>query len=624
MQRSNDKPRKLELLAPAKDCEIAREAIIHGADAVYIGADAFGARAAATNSTADIARLVDFAHAYNARIYVTLNTLIYDSELAKAERLIRDIYRAGADALIVQDMSVLRMDIPPIALHASTQCDTRTPAKARFLEDCGFSQIVLARELSFGEIKQISQATTVPLEAFVHGALCVSYSGDCQASLLSTGRSANRGECAQMCRLNYRLTDSEGNPLAADAHYLSLRDMNRLDRLGDLADAGVSSFKIEGRLKDSAYVRNVVAAYSLALDKLIAASDGAYVRASSGEVSLSLQPDVERSFNRRFTNYFLDGRPTNGQKMSSLDSPKWIGNKVATVIRANGNRIEVNAIEKLSNGDGLGYFGADGKFKGFRLNRVEGRTIHTLSPLGIAPGTVLYRNRDKRLDDQMTSPTAERRIRLDAMLRRVDSRRVALQLTDENGLRAEATAEIDFQRARTPQSDNRRRTLAKLGDTIFKLRKFDDLTGDMDFIAASQLADLRRSAVALLIDTRKAAYSFDYRRPEQSDIEPFKAEALDYHDNVANRLSEEFFRSHGIAVAQRALEASNPRQDKDFRVMKTRYCLRRELGACLRSPSARKLPTPLFLHSADITFRLDFDCSNCEMHVIRPASQAKH
>ena len=447
MQRSNDKPRKLKLLAPAKDCEIAREAIIHGADAVYIGADAFGARASATNSTADIARLVDFAHAYNARIYVTLNTLIYDSELAKAERLIRDIYRAGADALIVQDMSVLRMDIPPIALHASTQCDTRTPAKARFLEDCGFSQIVLARELSFGEIKQISQATTVPLEAFVHGALCVSYSGDCQASLLSTGRSANRGECAQMCRLNYRLTDSEGNPLAADAHYLSLRDMNRLDRLGDLADAGVSSFKIEGRLKDSAYVRNVVAAYSLALDKLIAASDGAYVRASSGEVSLSLQPDVERSFNRRFTNYFLDGRPANGQKMSSLDSPKWIGNKVATVIRANGNRIEVNAIEKLSNGDGLGYFGADGKFKGFRLNRVEGRTIHTLSPLGIAPGTVLYRNRDKRLDDRMTSPTAERRIRLDAMLRRVDSRRVALQLTDENGLRAEATAEIDFQHA---------------------------------------------------------------------------------------------------------------------------------------------------------------------------------
>lgn len=624
MQRSNDKQRKLELLAPAKDCEIAREAIIHGADAVYIGADAFGARASATNSTADIARLVDFAHDYNARIYVTLNTLIYDSELAQAERLIRDIYRAGADALIVQDMSVLRMDIPPIALHASTQCDTRTPAKARFLEDCGFSQIVLARELSFGEIKQISQATTVPLEAFVHGALCVSYSGDCQASLLSTGRSANRGECAQMCRLNYRLTDSEGNPLAADAHYLSLRDMNRLDRLGDLADAGVSSFKIEGRLKDSAYVRNVVAAYSLALDKLIAASDGAYVRASSGEVSLSLQPDVERSFNRRFTNYFLDGRPANGQKMSSLDSPKWIGNKVATVIRANGNRIEVNAIEKLSNGDGLGYFGADGKFKGFRLNRVEGRTIHTLSPLGIAPGTVLYRNRDKRLDDRMTSPTAERRIRLDAMLRRVDSRRVALQLTDENGLRAEATAEIDFQRARTQQSDNRRRTLAKLGDTIFKLRNFDDLTGDMDFIAASQLADLRRSAVALLIDTRKAAYSFDYRRPEQSDIEPFKAEALDYHDNVANRLSEEFFRSHGIAVAQRALEASNPRQDKDFRVMKTRYCLRRELGACLRSPSARKLPTPLFLHSADITFRLDFDCSNCEMHVIRPASQAKH
>ena len=379
------KSRTLELLAPARDAIIGKEAVIHGADAMYIGADAFGARAAARNSVADIASLVDFAHSFDSRVYVTLNTLIYDDELREAEKLIRQLYIIGVDALIVQDLSVLRMDIPPIALHASTQCDTRTPAKARFLQDCGFSQIVLARELSLTEIKAIAEAVTVPIEAFVHGALCVSYSGDCQASLFSTGRSANRGECAQMCRLPYSLTDSDGRKLAPDGHYLSLRDMNRLDRLADLADAGVSSFKIEGRLKESDYVRNTVAAYYRTLDKVVDSSEGRYKRLAAGSVKYNFEPDVTRSFNRRFTHYFLDGRPAKNVSMASIDSPKWIGHKIGKVKALKGRAIVVESEEPLCNGDGHGYFGSDGRYSGFRVNRVDGSLIYPASDVKVSP-----------------------------------------------------------------------------------------------------------------------------------------------------------------------------------------------------------------------------------------------
>ena len=624
MPHNSQPPRKLELLAPARDAAIGIEAVTHGADAVYIGADAFGARAAARNSVSDIASLVDFAHRFDSRVYVTLNTLIYDNELREAEALIRKLYSVGVDALIVQDLSVLRMDIPPIALHASTQCDTRTPAKARFLEDCGFSQIVLARELSLQQIREIAAAVTIPLEAFVHGALCVSYSGDCQASLFTTGRSANRGECAQMCRLPYSLTDALGRKVAPDGHYLSLRDLNRLDRLADLADAGVSSFKIEGRLKESGYVRNTVAAYSLALDDVVVASDGSYQRLSAGKVSLKFEPDVSRSFNRRFTSYFLDGRPSGAEvSMASIDSPKWIGRKIGSVKAVKGRAIVVKTTESLSNGDGLGFFDASGRYNGFRVNRVDGNTIFPVSEVCVRPGDILYRNRDKKRDDMMASTTAVRTIDITAPLRRVDDRHIALALSDSQGRSAECIAESETDSSRTPQLQARERVITKTGDTIYRIASLTDSIPDSCFVPASVLADLRRKAISALDDVKRSTYNFEYRRQEKTEIRSFRNDSLDSHDNVANSLARQFYIDHGIEVGESAAEVEMPDRNKDQRVMKTRYCLRRELGACIRTPQRDRLPSPLFLRAIGVDYRLDFDCKECSMSVILPAKQPK-
>lgn len=609
----------LELLAPARDCNIARQAILHGADAVYIGSEAFGARAAAVNQVSDIADLVEFAHDFNAKVYVTLNTLIYDDELRHAEQLIRNLYRVGVDALIVQDLGILRMDIPPIALHASTQCDTRTPEKAIFLQNCGFSQIVLARELSLSQIREITSVVTVPVEVFVHGALCVSYSGDCQASLFATGRSANRGECAQMCRLSYSLTDEFGRRIAPDAHFLSLRDMNRLDRIADLADAGVSSFKIEGRLKEVDYVRNTVAAYSTAINRLVLSSDGRYERSSSGETTYSFKPDVERTFNRRFSSYFLDGRPSDSEKMASLESPKWIGTAIGHVVSSKGRTIKVSTKVQLNNGDGLGYFSKDGKYTGFRANKVEGNVINLTAELSIPSGTVLYRNRDKKRDDEMSTETACRKIPVNAVLRRIDGSHVALSFEDDRRVRAEVIVEAREQEARTPQLDTRARLVGRLGDTIYSLTSFDDTLPDNTFLSASVLSNLRRAVVDSLSLARKATYRYDYRRPEADIITPYRPDPLDRHDNVANKLAQSFFASHDIAVSQRAAEVDLPDDSSDRRVMTTRYCLRRELGACLRTNNGGNLPRNLYLRAPGVDYRLDFDCRNCLMKVVLPA-----
>lgn len=609
-------PRTIELLAPARNCEIARQAIIHGADAVYIGADAFGARAAATNSVGEIGDLCGFAHRFNARVYVTLNTIIYDDELEQAKNLVWQLYRAGVDALIVQDMALLKMDLPPIALHASTQCDTRSADKARFLNDCGFSQIVLARELSLNEISQICSTVDVPVEVFVHGALCVSYSGDCQASFLATGRSANRGECAQICRLPYRLTDSEGNVFGREAHYLSLRDMNRLNRLADLADAGVSSFKIEGRLKDIDYVKTTVAAYSRALDHLVASSGGRYRRLSSGRVDYKIDPDLTTVFNRGYTSYFLDGKPST---MASLRTPKWAGVEVASVVSADGKSIKVNAKFEIHNGDGLTYFDANGRFCGFRVNRVEGSIIYPASDVKIVRGTPLYRNRDVVSDRILASEQTNRRIPLKAQLRRVNNNYISLKLTDDRDVYVELMVESPFQTARSLQRQNRYRIISKLGDTIYTLDDLDDMLADDDFIPASLLAEFRRSAIDALDSARLTAYRFDYRRNPKEKITPFKSSSLDRHDNVANHLAAEFYRSNGFDVKEKATEVIACDPKCDYRVMTTRYCLRCELGACLKTPNAKRLPTPLFLKSTGISYRLDFDCTNCRMHVIAPA-----
>ncbi|MDE6099154.1 MAG: U32 family peptidase, partial [Muribaculaceae bacterium] len=600
---------KLELLAPARDAATAIEAIIHGADAVYIGAESFGARSAAGNSVADIAGVCRFAHQFDGRVYVTVNTIIYDSEIPAVESLVWSLYRAGVDALIVQDMSLLRMNLPPVALHASTQCDTRTPEKARFLEESGFSQLVLARELSLDEIASVRRATTVPLEVFVHGALCVSYSGDCHAGALAMGRSANRGECPQICRLRYSLTDMSGQPVAPDGHWLSLRDMNRIDRLADLAEAGATSFKIEGRLKDQSYVRNVVAAYSKALDALVAAEPERWRRSSSGRVDYRFRPDVSLAFNRGFTSYFLGGRPGAAEKMASVSTPKFVGNAVGRVVAVDGRRIKVNSRKELNNGDGLGWFGADGRLCGGRVNRVDGQWICFADNVsGIQPGSVLYRNRDKAWDDMMLAATAERTIGLKFTLRVCSGRRVVLDAEDERGNRVSAAVEAELQPARSSQGAKRHDTLSRLGETIYRVEEISDIAGDI-FMPVSVLAGLRRKVTGLLDMAQNLRYRPENRRPENREA-LLPDTVLTYHANVSNRLAEDFYRSHGAVEIEQAVEVEAPAGNQV--VMTTRYCLRRELGRCIRC-GAQPGSWRLNAVGGNMSMRVDFDCRRCGM-----------
>lgn len=590
-----------------------------GADAVYIGAPAFGARAAATNSVESIRSLAQLAHRYRARVYVTMNTILYDNELDEASRLVKQLYGAGVDALIVQDMAYLGLDLPPIALHASTQCDIRTPDKAAWLAEAGFSQLVLPREYSLAEIKAVADTVDVPVEVFVHGALCVSYSGDCQAGFAAMGRSANRGVCPQMCRLPYELVDADGNAVAPPKHYLSLRDLNRVNDLEALAEAGAASFKIEGRLKDARYVANVTAAYSRALDRIVERSGGKYRRSSAGTSTYGFTPDLDRTFNRGYTSYFLKGTPG---KMASTDTPKWAGIPVGTISgeldkRRRSFRARLSA--QLSNGDGLGFFNAAGTFVGFRLNRVEGNELWPASaPEGLTTGTTLYRNNDKAFFDLLERPDAGcyRKIRVDFTLRPVDNERIAISADDERGCSVCLVADSVYAAAKTPQEAHRRNIMAKLGDTDYTLGNVDDRIGER-FVPASALTAARRDVLALLDKAAADTYAYDRRKACTLADDAFAgAKALDYHDNVANRLARRFYTGHGASIAEMAIETA-PKKEDELVVMTTKYCLRRELGACLKEKNGTKLPRPLFLKNDSGLYRLDFDCARCGMSVVR-------
>ena len=621
-------PRPLQLLAPARDADTAIVAIDNGADAVYMGAPSHGARAAAANSIDDIRRACQYAHRYDARIYVTVNTIIYDDELDDVHRMVWDLYRAGVDALIVQDMSLLRMDLPPIALHASTQCDIRTPQKARFLAQAGFGQIVLPRESSLDDIRRYAREVPrdTTLEAFVHGALCVCYSGDCRASLVAGGRSANRGCCAQMCRLPYDLVDADGNVLMRERHLLSLRDLNRMGDLAAMADAGISSFKIEGRLKSASYVANVTAAYSQALDAVIAASDGRYRRASAGTSVPAFNPDVSRAFNRGFTRYFINDTMPGKGETASWDTPKFIGVPVARVIGGRGPGIRVHADTDLTNGDGLGYFDDNHEYRGFRVNRVSA-DLSTIFPAGFVEplrvGTVLYRNYDKAFEDVLARG-AKRRIPITMSLRRVDGSRIALEVND-SGRSASITAvldEVPRQQARTPQDTVRASLLARLGDTIYTLASLTDALDSDEFVPAKTLTTLRRHALEMLDRDAVAVRPIEARRADTAKADALEGRDLTFHDNVANARAREFYKAHGAAKIEPAMEINMPDGTRPVRVMTCRYCLRREMGACLRTPQGKQLPNRLYLRPISETvsasvglLRLTFDCAACRMHV---------
>lgn len=607
-----NKPALIELLAPARDADIAIAAIDHGADAVYMGASHHGARADATNTLDDVQCACDHAHRYGAKIYATVNTLVYDDELMEVEHLVHDLYRIGVDALIVQDLALLRLDLPPIALHASTQCDLRTPDKARFLESLGFSQLVMARELTLDEIAAIRQATTVPLEAFVHGALCVSYSGRCAISQVLKGRSANRGECAQLCRLPYDLVDGKGRVLVEGKHLLSLRDLAQHDRVEQMMAAGVSSFKIEGRLKEVGYVKNVVAYYRRVIDKVIARQPERYRRASFGSVELTFEPAIEKSFNRGFTHYFLDERrPHDGMSMASIDTPKSQGEFLGRALRCNGNTLTIDTRASLSNGDGLSFIDSRGQFSGARVNRALGKgTVLLRESADIPRGARIYRTADKALSDLLAKASANRTIAVNAELR-YTSGLLSLTLVDERGNRVTHTLPCDLQPAAKPQGERQRAELAKLGGTIYRMDEAQ-VPGDI-FIPASLLSQLRRETIEMLDRTHRITRPIDKRRPEDKSA-PCHVTKLEPADNVANRLAEQLYRDHGVTDIVPALEAGTP-ASASTPLMHSRYCLRRQLGACLKGRNATALPHDLYLKTGTTLLKVTCDCKTCEMTI---------
>ena len=584
----------LELLAPAKNLECGIAAIDHGADAVYIGAQRFGARAAAGNSIDDIRRLCQYAHRFGAKVFVTVNTIIYDDELTATQQLIQQLYEAEVDAILVQDMGLFRLQLPPIALHASTQTDNRTAEKVRWLRDQGFRRVVLARELSVDEIVAIHHAVPdMPLEVFVHGALCVSYSGICYASQYCFGRSANRGACAQFCRMKFDLIDADGRELEHQRHLLSLKDMNQSQHLLELIEAGATSFKIEGRLKDVGYVKNVTAAYSEALNAIIHQHPDKYCRASRGYCTYTFRPDLQKTFNRGFTTYFLHGRQP---EIFSPDTPKALGEYVGKVKELRRDSFNVAGTASFANGDGLCFFNDDNELEGFRVNRAEGNRLYPQQmPARLRSGVALYRNNDQQFSRIMSRPSAERRIPI----------RLQLGVTSDGfSLSAEGstvTISFEHQEAAKPQRENIIRQLSKLGGTVYECSGVDMPTDFDYFIPSSLLSDLRQQLVAAL------TYKTSYTTPTRNTSKTSSTGPLD--PNIANNLSQQFYASDRL-TAYELHPDSRP-------LMQCRHCLRYSLGRCVKHGGQKPdWKEPLMLRLGDgRMFRLEFDCNKCQMNV---------
>ncbi len=603
------KVRSIELLAPAKDLQCGIEAINHGADAVYIGSPKFSARAAAGNTLEDIRTLCSYAHQFGARIYVAFNTILTDEELSDAETIIWELYRAGADALIVQDMGILSLNLPPIPLHASTQTDNRTPAKVKFLQDAGFTQVVLARELSLNEIHAIASETTVPLEVFVHGALCVSYSGQCYISSALSGRSANRGECAQYCRLPYTMLDAEGNEILKDKHLLSLKDLNQSQHLEGLLDAGVTSLKIEGRLKDVSYVKNITAYYRKKLDALFAKRPE-YKRASVGHETYTFEPIAEKSFNRGFTSFFLQQRQ---KDITSFDTPKSVGERVGTVKELKGNSFTIAGTKQLSNGDGLIFFNSEGNLEGFRVNRVEENRVFPLEMPRISPKTILYRNYDHAFEKLLEKPSAERKI--DVSIEFSDNAfGFTLSATDETGCRTMVTYAFDKELARKPQEDNIRTQLQKLGGTIFKAADIKVNTTGNWFVPSSIIAEMRREVIEKLLQVRIISSKRELVKHSNNQINfSYPVKELTYLGNVYNSKAQTFYETHGVERIAPAFEA---KPLKEVPLMFTKHCIRYSMGWCpVHQKQKSPWKEPFYLVYKDTRLKLEFDCKHCQMLV---------
>jgi collagenase-like PrtC family protease len=620
---------ELELLSPAKTAEIGREAILHGADAVYIGGPSFGARHNASNTLEDIAGLVEFAHRYRARIFVTMNTILHDAELETARKQVWQLYEAGVDALIIQDMGLLEMDLPPIQLHASTQCDIRTVEKAKFLSQVGFSQLVLARELTIEQIRAIRAQVDTPLEYFVHGALCVAFSGQCYISHADNGRSANRGDCSQACRLPYTLSDGQGRVVAYEKHLLSMKDNDQSRNLEALVDAGIRSLKIEGRYKDMGYVKNITAHYRLLLDEILERRPE-FARASSGRTDILFTPDVDKNFHRGHTDYFAQGRQ---QTIGAFDSPKYVGVELGTVARIGGDNFDLVTGEAMANGDGLNYMHKR-ETVGIQANTVQklgdeadgqrwrvfpNEPVSTLA--GLKVGTVIHRNRDHQWEAALTKRSSERKVAVELLLSEIAGG-LRLTVTDEDGITTGTDALLALQPAQQAEqaATNLRTSLAKLGNTMFAAREVTLQLSQPWFVPSGAINALRRDAVAV----HEAARLANWQRPQRAAaVEPlavYPEANLSYLANVYNEKARAFYHKHGVQLIAAAYEAHE--EPGDVSLMITKHCLRFSFNLCpkqakgVQGVQGQVRAEPMTLVSGEERYTLKFDCKPCEMHII--------
>ena len=629
MQKSHTKSRQhLELLAPARNADFGIEAINHGADAVYIGGPAFGARAKAPNTVADIARLVKHAHRYHAEIFVALNTIFHDNELAGVRELVHQLYEAEVDALIVQDMGLLEMDLPPIQLHASTQTDIRTVEKAVFLDQVGFSQIVLARELDIQTIKKIADATSCNLEYFVHGALCVAFSGQCNISHAHTGRSANRGGCSQECRLPYTLEDQKGRIIGKDKHFLSMKDNDQSANLRALVASGVSSFKIEGRYKDLPYVKNATAHYRGLLDEVLE-DYPEYAKSSAGHATYTFSPQPEKTFNRSATDYFANGRQAD---IGAFDTPKFSGEELGKVTKVGKDFIEISTDIILHNGDGVCFFDVHKELVGLRVNTAQEnkpqnnkaqtqRIFPNEMPADIRNNTMMYRNRDHAFMRLLEKDSAERKIAVRLQLSETRDG-FALTMTDEHDFSATAACVTEKIHAQTPEKAEAslRDNLSKFGNTDFTIKEIELTITEIWFVPASVINGLRRDAIEQLQLARLHGY---HRPPKKAATEPpalYPEDTLSFLANVYNKKAHAFYKKHGVKIIAKAYEANE--ELGEVPLMITKHCLRFSHGLCPKEAKGvigvqgTVTAEPMTLINGNDRFTLKFDCKPCEMHVM--------
>lgn len=604
---------KIEILSPAKNLIQGIAAINAGADAVYIGAPQFGARTNATNSIDDIAEMVRYAHLFKAQVFVVVNTILYDNELADCKKLIHQLYKIGVDALIVQDMAILEMDLPPIVIHASTQANNRDPKHVKFLKDAGIKRVVLARELNLDQIKEIKEASDVELEFFVSGALCVSFSGNCYMSVANGERSANRGSCAQNCRLPYNLTDGTGKTLIANSHLLSIKDLDLSDQLPNLIEAGITSFKIEGRLKDIVYVRNNTSYLRKKLDSFLEGNDK-YQKASSGKTFYNFEPEMDRSFNRGYTDYFVNKRT---EKIGSWESPKSQGQLIGKLIETKANGYVIENYEELNNGDGLYFVNENGEADGAQINIIVNNIVVPNAFKKIKPGTDIYRNSDAAFNKLLErDDSAIRKISVNLIFSEtIDG--FQLKAIDEDGHESVSKLQIEKELAKNSDTDflNIKKNLTKTGNTPFIVDNVEINFSKNWFLQNSRINEIRRIVLEQLIDIRINEYHREEFQLTKTD-HPYPVSQLDFTYNVSNNLARNFYKRHGVTEIEKAFELQwDPGKS---RVMVTKYCVKYELGKCpkfQRATMGEKLVEPLTLKHGENAYKLKFNCKPCEMEI---------